>query len=181
MTDTDVDTFEGRPIHGTINNSTFNRAEQWDGAAFIQYLDAVLTTPGVAAVRWRQYTPYFNDGDPCEFGVGEFYLRPGDPLAAEGVDPERDDDEDVYDDDSDDEESGSYGDGFQDVSDLTRTWDPIKNWFVDLAVPHPGAAPLQALNDVSDHFENALREGFGDHAIITATRDGFQVEEYSHE
>jgi hypothetical protein len=25
--------------------------------------------PDVAAIRWRQYTPYFNDGEPCTFNV----------------------------------------------------------------------------------------------------------------
>ena len=24
--------------------------------------------PEIAAFRWRQYTPYFNDGEPCRFG-----------------------------------------------------------------------------------------------------------------
>jgi hypothetical protein len=31
--------------------------------------------PKITAVRWRQYTPYFNDGDPCTFGVGEFTYK----------------------------------------------------------------------------------------------------------
>lgn len=26
--------------------------------------------PAVDQVRWHQYTPYFNDGDACEFGIG---------------------------------------------------------------------------------------------------------------
>ena len=26
--------------------------------------------PQVSAIRWNQYTPYFNDGDACVFGVG---------------------------------------------------------------------------------------------------------------
>mgnify|MGYP000573623665 CR=1 FL=1 len=26
--------------------------------------------PGVKGISWVQYTPYFNDGDPCTFGVG---------------------------------------------------------------------------------------------------------------
>lgn len=25
--------------------------------------------PAIVQVSWRQYTPYFNDGEPCEFGV----------------------------------------------------------------------------------------------------------------
>jgi len=28
--------------------------------------------PQLQSVTWRQYTPYFNDGDPCYFRVGEF-------------------------------------------------------------------------------------------------------------
>lgn len=27
--------------------------------------------PQIQYVYWTQYTPYFNDGDPCEFGVNE--------------------------------------------------------------------------------------------------------------
>lgn len=28
--------------------------------------------PGVYAVRWTQYAPHFNDGDPCVFSVHDF-------------------------------------------------------------------------------------------------------------
>lgn len=31
--------------------------------------------PAVESVFWRQYTPYFNDGEPCEFQVHEQSLR----------------------------------------------------------------------------------------------------------
>lgn len=30
--------------------------------------------PDIKMVAWTQYTPYFNDGDPCEFHVGEVYV-----------------------------------------------------------------------------------------------------------
>lgn len=29
--------------------------------------------PVIEAVRWKQYTPYFNDGDPCVFGCNAGY------------------------------------------------------------------------------------------------------------
>lgn len=29
--------------------------------------------PELKSISWVQYTPYFNDGDPCEFRVGDFY------------------------------------------------------------------------------------------------------------
>lgn len=41
--------------------------------------------PDVEAVRWRQYTPYFNDGDPCTFSVHDFsYLKPGETAGYDG-------------------------------------------------------------------------------------------------
>jgi hypothetical protein len=33
---------------------------------FTEYFEA---NPEVEAVKWAQYTPYFNDGEPCEFTV----------------------------------------------------------------------------------------------------------------
>lgn len=37
-------------------------------AAVNRFLDSC---PEVTGVHWTQYTPYFNDGDSCEFGVNE--------------------------------------------------------------------------------------------------------------
>lgn len=31
--------------------------------------------PNLESVKWSQYTPYFADGDACEFGVGEAYVK----------------------------------------------------------------------------------------------------------
>ena len=36
-----------------------------------EFFDATGGT--VKALRWRQYTPYFNDGDACEFHVHDAY------------------------------------------------------------------------------------------------------------
>lgn len=38
-------------------------------------------TPDVQALEWTQYTPYWNDGEECEFGVGDvwYYLSFQDP------------------------------------------------------------------------------------------------------
>jgi hypothetical protein len=30
--------------------------------------------PNVKAIGWTQYTPYFNDGDPCVFSVNDLYV-----------------------------------------------------------------------------------------------------------
>jgi hypothetical protein len=31
--------------------------------------------PKLEAVRWTQYTPYFNDGEACTFSVNGFYVK----------------------------------------------------------------------------------------------------------
>lgn len=173
---TETDTFEGRPIQGHVERGK-TALEQWDGARFLELLDAVLNAENVAAVRWRQYIPYFNDGDPCEFSVGGFYLKPGEP-GDPAPDPEDDTDDDIFD---DDDQGGDYDDGFLDSSNLSRSWNTEKGAYVPLPEVHAGAAPLTELNQNSDHFEAVLREKFGDHSIITATRDGFHVEYYEHD
>jgi hypothetical protein len=56
-------------------------------------------TPGLVAVRWRQYTPYFNDGDPCEFSIHGVYGKVGTTK----------------------EDSGDYDDGFESDYSLKKT------------------------------------------------------------
>lgn len=34
--------------------------------------------PSIEKIRWTQYTPYFNDGEPCEFSVGDRQFKIGD-------------------------------------------------------------------------------------------------------
>src|SRR5688572_125580 len=48
--------------------------------------------PKIEAVKWTQYTPYFNDGDPCVFSVNEpdFKLAGVEPKAAEDNDGDDD-------------------------------------------------------------------------------------------
>lgn len=31
----------------------------------------LAANPEIRAIQWRQYTPYFNDGEPCEFSVND--------------------------------------------------------------------------------------------------------------
>lgn len=37
--------------------------------------ELINSTPYIEAVRWEQYTPYFMDGDPCEFGVHDIQFK----------------------------------------------------------------------------------------------------------
>ena len=70
--------------------------------------------PDVYGVRWTQYTPYFNDGDPCVFSMG-----------AVSVFPTQAD----FEDDDDDYEFESYGE--EPETSLSRAEDILKSVFGD--------------------------------------------------
>lgn len=98
------------------------------------------TYPLVESVRWTQYTPYFNDGDPCTFSRHSMTL-------AMVEDP----------------------DTFIDTWEMSKT-DPLRDALDKLDGGLSG-------NVVDEVFEMT----FGDGVEVTATRNGFEVEEYSHD
>lgn len=48
-----------------------------DGQPLVQGLfdEIFANNPTLVAVRWAQYTPYFNDGDACHFTLHQVYLK----------------------------------------------------------------------------------------------------------
>lgn len=119
------------------------------GALFKAFFAA---NEGITAIRWTQYTPYFNDGEPCEFSTNEPYACTKKGAKFSQID----DDEDVHEEEDDDL--------FQDAYDLRD--GPTK----------------EALRSIGRAFDNDIfLAAFGDHAQIIATREGFHVTEYSHD
>lgn len=145
--------------------------------------------PDLLAVRWHQYTPYFNDGDPCEFGVGEPYFR------IAGFEDENDWE---YSDEDDDGEYGyvsSYSlyawvpDG-PPVRKSRRVWDNLTRTYVDQEFDyqptkkgnfHHFYETAQMITSDLQANERLLELSLGDHAEITVTRDKFTIEEYHHD
>lgn len=107
--------------------------------------------PQVEAVRWTQYTPYFNDGDACEFSSGHCsypYVR----MHSEG-------DENHF-----IEVYMPYD--FEKYSEEEKSKHAWKQELID------------ALEQFTDNDMLAM---FGDHAQVTITRDKLEVEEYDHD
>ncbi len=109
--------------------------------------------PDCEAIRWTQYAPYFNDGEPCEFSVHEFEYKfaAGDEAASEEADSEEDEENE---DDDDYEE-------WQITEAQAEFCGEFEGQF-------------------SDH-EDMLKLVFGDDTRVTATREGFECDEYSHD
>lgn len=128
--------------------------------------------PGVTAVVWTQYTPYFNDGDTCTFGVHEptFTNSP----SGEDVTPWGE---------YEGEEEGIWACenvGYVLASDRSyykETADAI------LAAGGVDAASCDAFSRMinSSEMEDIFLAMFGDHVKVTATREGFDVEDYEHD
>lgn len=113
--------------------------------------------PSCRAIRWRQYTPYFNDGDTCTFSVHEAYVRMND---------------------DEDDDSGAYDDGFDSYSDWAH-----KNGRYDKPEAYIEAFK-KASRDADELVgcdEKLFQMVFGDHVKITATAEGFEIDEYDHD
>lgn len=150
-----------RPVAGDVRSTYTEPYPQHSGAEFLAEVDSVLALPGVSGLVWEQYTPYFNDGDPCEFSVGEARVL------VEGMDSE------AY-----EEAETDYGWGYS-------AWDLV-HWKTNEPVELPGEADALVLRDALQNLRTAgwndvAKANFGDHAKVTATKDGFSVEFYDHD
>jgi hypothetical protein len=148
--------FFGLPIEGERPEYRSNPAEQADPAELIEKLQAVLAFPEVENVRWEQFTPYFNDGDVCEFSVYTAYVK----LVGR-------------------EDGGDYNDGYLEEADFR--WYPER--YEDVANATAISSALREFSSAlgGGSHERILIEKFGDPAQVTATRDGFSIEFYEHD
>jgi hypothetical protein len=167
--------FLGIPVEGDITKGD-KRVPQKPLSELEPLMRAVLDDPTMKAFGWAQYTPYFNDGEPCVFSVGS-------PWFLTVNDPDPDEIEDHY-----DFEIGYSGHptlGKQDYE-----WDNPRDWENRRKVygPYEGShrASFMACNALADAidsgaFEDVLLEAFGDHAQVTVRPSGITVDSYSHD
>ena len=124
--------------------------------------DFFAKVPEAEAIVWTQYTPYFNDGDTCEFGVHEICLKLNkesrQKLLGEEVD---DDDQEEW--LNNFWESDSYS--LAELDDSRA--ETISELFSEL------------YHDVVD--EDLFLATFGDHVSVTVTRDGIRADDYEHD
>lgn len=168
-------TFLGIPVDGDITRGE-TRVEQRPIEELQPILQAVLNDPTVIEFGWRQYTPYFNDGEPCTFSVSGLWVRTTDLAAA--------DDEEQDDDEADPYRLEMWG--HPTMGKRASTWNEQTRTYDKGAYEGPDKARFdrcQALEHAIEGgaFENVLLDAFGDHARVTVRRDGIQVDSYEHE
>lgn len=105
--------------------------------------------PSLVKFGWHQYTPYFNDGDPCVFRAAlEFpYILL---------------------------EDGEYSD--------EDTWMDEEPWFTqEEKNSEPAKIQKNVIGFLSQFDDDDVEEFFGDHCQVVVSREGIEVEEYSHD
>lgn len=116
----------------------------------------VATTDTLKGIKWTQYTPYFMDGDPCEFCVNEVYAQ--------------------FDDTP--EEAGDYEDGYICSYDCYDYKDGEKIYTEE------GKRNSTIIEDIqkifSDVSDDVFLDAFGDHAQIVVSADDVDIDEYDH-
>lgn len=119
------------------------------------YLELVAKVPKVKALRWRQYTPYFNDGESCTFGVRDPYVLLSDV--------------------EEDSEEGDFEDGYAEMS----------AWTFQSTIGSLTLAESKLLEDFRKEFssisDGMFEAAFGDHARVTIDEHGIEIEEYDHD
>lgn len=142
----------------------------------------VTDNPKIEKIYWTQYTPYFNDGDPCIFGVNEIKFK---VTGAES---------DESDEDYDDED-------YEEIED--RPWFSIwlsrynrrtpneeydynlktdYHWETDFLNREEYLACYKIANFLSSEAgEKLLLAAFDDHVQVTVSPEGLAVLEYEHD
>jgi len=127
---------------------------------------------GITALKWTQYTPYFNDGEPCEFRVNSVTFTNASPEELDNV--------------------THYGE-YEGEDETVWAAEGI-SYTLKSKYHVNDAAKIRATGGIdvdscdlidkmiqSSEMEEIMQEMFGDHVQITATRDGFNVEDYDHD
>ena len=123
--------------------------------AFTEYIKSLFDKYGaIEDLRWVQYTPWFNDGDTCEFGVEEACMKlvTGEVLG-----------EWYY--DSDDNE------GEDNESEVKLSQTERKEL----------EAVLEEFSDKINALGDTMEAVFGNHVKIYVTRDGVRIEGFEHD
>lgn len=131
--------------------------------------------PLLLGMRWNQYTPHFNDGDACEFGVHGPYFK-----FVDSVNPEEKDENGEVDDSQFSDswlEAGQFG-------ELNNKWFDEK---ADILNHKEITALKKTVNEATEVFDKLsfmeveLKDMFGDGYQITVTADGIESEDYGHD
>jgi hypothetical protein len=140
-------------------------AQQMASDAFDSFCREIFEKhPKVESFGWSQYTPYFNDGDTCTFSANTDYIS----INGEHVDDSN----------------------WVSEKNITNwgTWNrDLRIYEGRVEVPNLDYDPelskgADEITEFLSNFDNDFYiTRFGDHAEITVSKDGVDVDEYEHD
>jgi hypothetical protein len=140
-------------------------AQQMASDAFDSFCKEIFEKhPKVESFGWSQYTPYFNDGDTCTFSANTDYISI----------------------------NGEYVDDSKWINEKTvtdwGTWNrDLRIYEGRVEVPNLDYDPelSKGADEITEFLRNFDNDfyitRFGDHAEITVSKDGVDVDEYEHD
>lgn len=192
-----TNSFLGVPIQGTIVRE--GRKTQRPREEFEPLVKALLDDPFIDSFGWRQYTPYFNDGDTCIFGAHGFWVR-----TVEDVEPPQKkvptevmalhqngllNDEEYravvarlpeLDDDDDGDEKFAVGWAIHPTLGGTKGYGEDRG-YEGTRESQWRAADALATAVEGGAFDAVLLDLFGDHCEVKVSRTGIVIESYEHD
>lgn len=126
-----------------------------------------VENPKIKQIVWTQYTPFFNDGEPCVFSVHDKYFVPTffkDEDTGELVENEEYEYHDC---------PSLWSDSF---------YDSAINEFKACGLTDEEIDRVEKFGKFLNSIPDDLYEGiYGDHVEITVTTNGAEVNEYDHD
>lgn len=145
---------------------------------------------GVKAATWHQYTPYFNDGEPCEFSVYDLSVTNNEEVAANWLEGDFHEDRLV-------EVASAEVEAEKEAAKNSRYYYYLPyeeidgKWYRRYEegaydyIPgssHPDGITRDLELPINDlEFEDALRTVFGDHTQVVVTPTRVVQFDYEHE
>lgn len=133
----------------------------------------MIDNPLIVGVMWQQYTPGFNDGEPCVFTTNGPFIKFDEKVSGAGDKAADDEDEN-----DDSEMTQGYMDANYDIDD--DFYDKKADIF-NFKEIKALKATVKDVCKVYSHLEamdSCLQDMFGDGVQVFVTKDGVETEDY---
>lgn len=164
----------------------YDRKLEQEGEAALKdaFKDVFDKYPEIKEIYWCQYTPYFNDGDVCHFSVHEFDVSLKCPDDLDSRIEAKETELEASQTAADSERLQKELDLLTSLRDFCEEeWSYGESLYVLKRINDARPQEIaKAVKDLQRELPSDVLESvFGDHARITATREGFSVTEEEHD
>lgn len=185
----DVREFNGVPIEGDRGYTRYQREYKPRPIEELYPYFQDAFAKGVTAVTWNQYTPYFNDGEPCEFSVGDMSVTNNKEVAELWLDDNFHEDRLVeydraeYEKEVEEAKNSRYRYymPYEEIEGkIFRRYEEGAYDYIPGTI-HPDGIKDMDIPVSTLEFQDALRSVFGDHTQVVVTPDRVVQFDYEHE